>query len=1060
MESDVKSADEIFKEFKEHSITEFFRKNSQMLGYAGKVRSLTTLVHEYVTNSVTYETPTIVMIDGFVRIMKIGEVVDSLIDECAGEPSFGNGAESLRKITKNIKILCFDKKSLKLKFKELNAVHRHKMEPDEKIYKITTTGGRSVDATKHHSLFRLVEGRVTSAEAGTLSNEDCLIVPKTCSLPLDSTVNQLNLIEESIRLPKEETEKIGIYGAKSILYALPELKNKIKSQLSKKDRHYTFYSYYMSCDRLPINLIRCLPAEERKLFYGCKIGFKKGEHLINNLLELNEEFAGFLGLFVAEGSTRKTLVDCSISLSMDEKELISYASSAIKNIFGINAYVHAAHKTAINVTIPSKMVVFVLAKLLRCGMSAREKTVPDIIFNAESAIARQFLVGYACGDGYPTKVFTEVLLGRRSINELNMKAVLSTASQELCTTLIYLLSFLGYSSNVSEKEGECRIINKVEAHFGKSYTIEVWMRQKNSPLNYLPLNLFDTAQITEPKLRWAINTRGQKMVMMERAIALKSQISISEDTSLLMNSDLRFLKIRDISVRIPIDGECVYDYSVENDENFVGGTGPICLHNSLDACEEANILPDIEVSVKEISENKYAIRVSDNGPGIPTKHIGKALASVLTGTKFHRHMQQRGQQGIGAGGCTLFALMTTGKGIHVKSGTGAEAYECNLGIDIKGNKPLVSDMVRIEPNFKGLMIEGEFGDVKYEKGDHGVYEYIRRTALSNPHISIKLTEPEGNECIFPRSVDIMPHKPKQIKLHPLGLSTTDILDFAKTSSSRKITSFLIESFSRVTQEKVKELAELAKDVDLEKDPKGLNWQDAQKIVNAFKQMKWIAPELDALSTIGEKQIEIAMKNILDPRFMSVVERKPKVFKGGIPFVVEVGIAYGGKAGKVAGDAVSGSILRFANRVPLLFDTGSCAITEAVNGIEWKRYSIARFEEEPVSVLVNVSSVHIPYSGVGKQAIAQEEEIEEEIKLATMEAGRKLERFLSGERHRNVQESGYKTIMRYVSQLSSDLEEITGKKKEETEKELKALIEKKYKNLFRQDEASNDVQSTN
>ncbi len=203
--------------------------------------------------------------------------------------------------------------------------------------------------------------------------------------------------------------------------------------------------------------------------------------------------------------------------------------------------------------------------------------------------------------------------------------------------------------------------------------------------------------------------------------------------------------------------------------------------NGLDACEEANILPSIEVSVKELGENKYGIGVQDNGPGIPKKMVGKALASVLSGTKFHRYMQQRGQQGIGAAGCTLFALITTGKGIHVKAGTGKEAYECDLTIDIKSNKPVATNIVDLPGDFRGLYVYGEFGDIKYEKSDHGVYEYIRRTALSNPHVSIKLTEPDGNEVIFPRSVDTMPRRPKQIKPHPLGVSTSDLLDFARMS---------------------------------------------------------------------------------------------------------------------------------------------------------------------------------------------------------------------------------------------------------------------------------------
>src|SRR5271155_4415394 len=150
--------------------------------------------------------------------------------------------------------------------------------------------------------------------------------------------------------------------------------------------------------------------------------------------------------------------------------------------------------------------------------------------------------------------------------------------------------------------------------------------------------------------------------------------------------------------------------------------------NSLDACEEAGVLPDITVKVKEISESKYSITNIDNGPGIPKNMMGKVLATVLSGTKFHRYIQQRGQQGIGGSGCTLFSLITTGKPIHITSGTGKSAYECDLTIDIKSNKPLVTNMKELDRPFVGLEIYGEFGEVKYEASDHGIYEYLRRTA--------------------------------------------------------------------------------------------------------------------------------------------------------------------------------------------------------------------------------------------------------------------------------------------------------------------------------------------
>ncbi|MGC8710351.1 MAG: DNA topoisomerase VI subunit B [Candidatus Micrarchaeia archaeon] len=471
--------------------------------------------------------------------------------------------------------------------------------------------------------------------------------------------------------------------------------------------------------------------------------------------------------------------------------------------------------------------------------------------------------------------------------------------------------------------------------------------------------------------------------------------------------------------------------------------------NSLDAAEESGILPEIYVKVIELGEDKYSVLVADNGPGIPKNVIGKALATILAGTKFHRYMQQRGQQGIGASGCTLFAQVTTGKPIHAKSSTGKEAYECDISIDIKSNKPIVKNLVNLENVPKGLSVYGEFADVKYEDSEHGIYEYIKRTALANPHASITLVIPSGKEYAFPRSVDEMPKRPKVIKPHPLGLEAGDLLEFAHMSESRRISSFLLESFSRVTPNKIDEIKGIA-NVDLSKNPKEMTWADAEELVNSFKKIKWIAPELDSVSPIGQKQLEAATKNILNPAFISVVERKPKVFSGGIPFIVEVALAYGGNAGKHSEEEVSGNIIRFANKVPLLFDSATCAITSAVRDVDWKRYSISKFEEEPISVLVNVSSVFIPYSGVGKQAIAQEDEIIDEIKLALMDAGRVIQRYISGIRSRNVVESKYKTIMRYISQLSNDLSELTGKQKTDIERSLKNLIDVKYKKLFKED----------
>lgn len=480
--------------------------------------------------------------------------------------------------------------------------------------------------------------------------------------------------------------------------------------------------------------------------------------------------------------------------------------------------------------------------------------------------------------------------------------------------------------------------------------------------------------------------------------------------------------------------------------------------NSLDACEEGGILPDITITVTEVDKEKYTVMAEDNGPGIPEKHLGKALGMMLAGTKFHRYAQQRGQQGIGASGCTMYAQITTGKPVKVVSRYDRKKISCEISIDLKSNSPRISNLVKEDGEFgSGLRVEAEVADVKYDKSSFGVYEYIRRTALANPHLQIVLIDPEKQKSIFPRSSDKIPAKPMIVQPHPLGLTTNDLIDFAhREKEARKISSFLQQRFVRVSAARVDELRTLLPDINFDKNPSELQWPEAEKLIHAFQQVKWIAPATDSVKPIGKEQIEKSLTNILAPQFISVVERPPKIYRGGIPFMVEAAIAYGGGAGKKAGDMSSSEVIRYANRAPLLFDNSGCAITEAVKAVDWKRYKLKNFEEEPLSVLVNISSVHVPYTSAGKQAISNEEEVVQEIKNAVMEAAREIQHYLSGIRKEHDRKERKKAILRYVTQLSKDLADLASKgKPTEIEKALIHLIETKYSDQIENEEGEEE-----
>jgi len=474
--------------------------------------------------------------------------------------------------------------------------------------------------------------------------------------------------------------------------------------------------------------------------------------------------------------------------------------------------------------------------------------------------------------------------------------------------------------------------------------------------------------------------------------------------------------------------------------------------NSLDAAEAARILPDLEVSIRQLGEEHYEIEAIDNGPGIPKKNVAQALGQLLAGTKFHRLVQQRGQQGIGVSGVILYSQMTSGKPIYVASGTNKESFELTISIDAKKNAPKIHSINELQKKFRGIRFKAEFKDVLYRKGEASPLEYLRRTALANPHVQIIFNSPDPAEgkIVFERASKVIPKLPLEVKPHPRGTSVDELLGMAKHTIARKTSTFLKTDLDRFGDNALKDLKKMIT-FDLEKDPKQLKWEEAEQVVKAFKVIQFIAPRTDVLRPITEERLEKSLKNIIEPEFFSVITRKPAVYRG-YPFQVEVAVAFGGNAGReTAGvDEATGKqvrqteIMRFANLTPLLFEGGACCITKAVKAVEWKRYGIKEFDNAPLTVLVNLISVHIPYTGAGKTAIADEDEIFEEMRLALMDAGRKIGRFISGKRNEKEKHEKKKLFLKYASEVAIGLNKLTGKPKDVIEKKLHAIVLKKLK----------------
>jgi len=469
--------------------------------------------------------------------------------------------------------------------------------------------------------------------------------------------------------------------------------------------------------------------------------------------------------------------------------------------------------------------------------------------------------------------------------------------------------------------------------------------------------------------------------------------------------------------------------------------------NAIDACEEAEIFPEIEVRVEKVDNEHYKFFCKDNAYGIPKEHIGGVFGKMLAGTKFHRNVQMRGQQGIGVSGITMFCQMTTGKPVRVITRTKAECIEAKIMIDITRNEPVMTDKKKCDLNLfgnsTGTIIEGECKKASYINNESGVFEYLRRTAIANPHSKIAFTDPDGKKTIFEKTSREILKKPKEIKLHPRGINVDDLIRLSKRENI-SVSSFLINRLSRVTQDKINELRALV-DVDLNKKSYEMTWQDAEKIIDAFKNIKFLAPSSEGLRTIGEENIQMALTAIVNPEILFVITRKPSVHSGGYAFQIECAFCYEGNAGRRTSDGkIKSEIMRFANSVPLLFDNGECLITKAIYDVDWKRYGIRDFDNSPITIFVNVVSTYIPYASAGKQSISYEEEIFKEVKYGLMDVGRNVAGYISKKKNAETEKTRLKILTVYSMPCSDAVSILTAGSYDEIYAKFSKVIDTKYK----------------
>jgi DNA topoisomerase-6 subunit B len=462
------------------------------------------------------------------------------------------------------------------------------------------------------------------------------------------------------------------------------------------------------------------------------------------------------------------------------------------------------------------------------------------------------------------------------------------------------------------------------------------------------------------------------------------------------------------------------------------------VENSLDAAESLKIPPDIYVRLSfegEVSKETqiYKLRVEDNGSGITPRHIPSAFGQVLYGSKY-KLKQQRGTFGLGGKMAVLYGQIMTHQPALVTSSTGtAKIYSFKLMIDIQRNRPVILDRKVLinKEQWRGTIVEFCLeGD--YLRAMPKIIEYFKQTAMVNPYANLTFVDPKGRLYKFTRATTDMPEPPKETLPHPYGVDVELLQRLIQITPYKNMLEFLKHHFHRVGDITAQKFL-IFSGLSPSKNPKKLSHEEIVRLMQNLKKFKeFLPPDASCLSPLGEELLRAGIMKELKPEFLVVHQRKPSTYAGH-PFIVEMGIAYGGEVPK-RGNFV---IYRFANRIPLLYDEASDVSFKVINFMNWRRYKVS--PDMPIAILVHICSTKVPYKTVGKEFIADRPEVKREVANALREVGRQLQHFLTRREHVDKERKRLGIFVKYLPKIAEFSTNLAGKERlPDIEKLLKSV----------------------
>ncbi|MFT5424972.1 MAG: DNA topoisomerase-6 subunit B [Phycisphaerales bacterium] len=494
------------------------------------------------------------------------------------------------------------------------------------------------------------------------------------------------------------------------------------------------------------------------------------------------------------------------------------------------------------------------------------------------------------------------------------------------------------------------------------------------------------------------------------------------------------------------------------------------IDNSLDACEEAGILPDMIVKIEELEAppaatkpGKYRITITDNGPGIVRRQVENIFGKLLYGSKFHRLKMSRGQQGIGISAAGMYGLMTTGRPMVVttKPYKKKPAHHIELAMDTTKNRPEVTVDIETDDfpetsTGTGTRVAIEL-EARFHRGKGSVEAYLEQTGIANPHAKITFIPPDkasqdpelaeaddasvskddkgitrtvelADKIVYPRTIDELPPETSEIKPHPYGVELGNFLRMLKSTDQKNLSTFFKHEFCRVPPSVVADITKAAstksQTISAQTRISAVDHAKAERIYKALQNAKLRSPPTDCLAPIGVRQLLAGLLKGVSAEFYAASTRSPAVYRGN-PFQIECAIAYGGK---LPGDETA-RVIRFANRVPLLYQQSSCCSFKSVVDTGWRNYNLSQprggAPVGPLVIMIHMASVWVPFTSESKEAIADYDEIRKEMRLSLQECGRKLGIYLRRKQKMKREGQRRDVFERYIGEISKSCNALTG-----------------------------------